>query len=312
MFFYRDPEEVEKVEEVKAAAIEGADGGAVAAEWDPATGGATVAVAADNIDWAAEPAHTSDWAAEPAGGASGWDAAAGGCYAELAMRQRVDLDSSSTTRSMSGQEEETQKNQNVKYARTGIDHNRLQLEKLMKNPSKPVVLPPPPKEKTIRPPREMVKNVQGSSAGAGSGEFHVYKASRRREYERLKMMEEQKAKETTETENERRRREREEAAEAKTAKNRAKRQKKKEARIKGKQKKETNATDKQAASEDSSESDDGRPGEDQPFKKRRIVAAAPILPQDHEKAEETGNNAQPIDGSPLPIASANVVIHDED
>ena len=36
-----------------------------------------------------------------------------------------------------------------------------------------------------------MKNVQGSSAGAGSGEFHVYKASRRREYERLKIMEEE-------------------------------------------------------------------------------------------------------------------------
>ncbi|KAF8224234.1 hypothetical protein L208DRAFT_1512831 [Tricholoma matsutake] len=49
---------------------------------------------------------------------------------------------------------------------------------------------PPPKEKTIRPAREMMKNVQGSSAGAGSGEFHVYKASQRREYERLKLLEE--------------------------------------------------------------------------------------------------------------------------
>ena len=35
-----------------------------------------------------------------------------------------------------------------------------------------------------------MKNVQGSSAGAGSGEFHVYKQNRRREYERLKLMEE--------------------------------------------------------------------------------------------------------------------------
>lgn len=38
-------------------------------------------------------------------------------------------------------------------------------------------------------------NVQGSSAGAGSGEFHVYKAARRREYERLKAMDEEAVKE---------------------------------------------------------------------------------------------------------------------
>jgi len=66
----------------------------------------------------------------------------------------------------------------------------MQLDKLLKDPFKAAYIPPPPKEKTIRPAREMMKNVQGSSAGAGSGEFHVYKASRRREYERLKMMEE--------------------------------------------------------------------------------------------------------------------------
>ncbi|KAL7417852.1 hypothetical protein BDY24DRAFT_373108 [Mrakia frigida] len=39
----------------------------------------------------------------------------------------------------------------------------------------------------------MMKNVQGSSAGAGSGEFHVYKQNRRREYERLKLMDEKAA-----------------------------------------------------------------------------------------------------------------------
>lgn len=78
-----------------------------------------------------------------------------------------------------------------RHALTPQEKQRAQLAKLLKDPSKPVYIPPPAKEKTIRPPREMMKNVQGSSAGAGSGEFHVYKANRRREYERLKIMEEQ-------------------------------------------------------------------------------------------------------------------------
>ncbi|KEP51629.1 DUF1168 domain protein [Rhizoctonia solani 123E] len=110
---------------------------------------------------------------------------------------------------------------------TAVDLQKQQLEKLMKDPTKAVNLPAPPKEKTIRPPREMMKNVQGSSAGAGSGEFHVYKQSRRREYERLKMMEEESKKEQETAEFEARKREREAQSEAKTAKNRAKRQKKK-------------------------------------------------------------------------------------
>lgn len=77
-----------------------------------------------------------------------------------------------------------------RHALTPLERQRAQLSKLLKDPAKPVNIPVPPKEKTIRPPREMMKNVQGSSAGAGSGEFHVYKANRRREYERLKLMEE--------------------------------------------------------------------------------------------------------------------------
>jgi hypothetical protein len=77
-----------------------------------------------------------------------------------------------------------------RHAPTPVERQRAQLEKLLKDPSKPAYVPLPPKEKTIRPAREMMKNVQGSSAGAGSGEFHVYKASRRREYERLKLLDE--------------------------------------------------------------------------------------------------------------------------
>lgn len=81
-----------------------------------------------------------------------------------------------------------------RYAITPIEKQRSQLDKLLKDPQKPAYIPPPPKEKTVRPAREMMQNVQGSSAGAGSGEFHVYKASRRREYERLKILEEEAAK----------------------------------------------------------------------------------------------------------------------
>jgi hypothetical protein len=81
-----------------------------------------------------------------------------------------------------------------RHAQTATERQRAQLDRLLKDPAKPAHIPDAPKEKSLRPAREMMKNVQGSSAGAGSGEFHVYKASRRREYERLKMMEEESAK----------------------------------------------------------------------------------------------------------------------
>jgi hypothetical protein len=76
-------------------------------------------------------------------------------------------------------------------------------------------------------PPEIVANVQGSSAGAGSGEFHVYKASRRREYERLRAMDEEVAKEKDLEVFEKERLERQKADEERTRKNREKRMKKK-------------------------------------------------------------------------------------
>ena len=65
---------------------------------------------------------------------------------------------------------------------------RRQLEKLLQNPNKEVQLPTGYVDRELKPPPEMVKNVQASAAAAGSGEFHVYKHSRRREAERLKQM----------------------------------------------------------------------------------------------------------------------------
>lgn len=72
---------------------------------------------------------------------------------------------------------------------------------------------------------EIVANVQGSSAGAGSGEFHVYKASRRREYERVRAMDEEVRREKDTESFERERREREERDRERTEKNRKKREK---------------------------------------------------------------------------------------
>lgn len=100
----------------------------------------------------------------------------------------------------------------------------------MKDPTKEVKLPAPSKHKTVAslmPPPEIVANVQGSSAGAGSGEFHVYKAARRREYERVRLMEEELKKETQDAEFARKREEARRKDEEKTEKNRKRREKRK-------------------------------------------------------------------------------------
>ncbi|KAL4073993.1 hypothetical protein J3A83DRAFT_2654082 [Scleroderma citrinum] len=203
----------------------------------------------------------------------------------------------------------------VRHAITALDRQRSQLERLLKDPSKPAYIPPPPKEKIVRAAREMMKNVQGSSAGAGSGEFHVYKASRRREYERLKIMEESARKEAETAVFEKRRQETADQAEAKTAKNRAKRQKRKE-RAKVKPADKANVSDAGA-------------GEGIPLKKRRIVNGTELVfrkPEDVESGEEATGPDQPVDEEPAStglrreelveapplILEQKIIIHEDD
>lgn len=103
-----------------------------------------------------------------------------------------------------------------------------EVEALFANPDKEIKLPSDPKTKTLAAPPEIVTNVQGSSAGAGSGEFHVYKASRRREYERLRMMDEETKKEEADKDFEEKQAGMKKKDDEKTSKNRARRQKQKD------------------------------------------------------------------------------------
>ncbi|KAJ9643605.1 hypothetical protein H2201_006286 [Coniosporium apollinis] len=114
-----------------------------------------------------------------------------------------------------------------KRALTPVSAQANQVEALFAHPEREIALPTGPKPKNLAPPPEIVANVQGSSAGAGSGEFHVYKASRRREYERLRLMEEETKKENADAEFEIRREEMRRRDEAKTSKNKARREKNK-------------------------------------------------------------------------------------
>ena len=111
-----------------------------------------------------------------------------------------------------------------------------QLDALFANPDREVTIPPSATRngmaRAVAAPPEIVANVQGSSAGAGSGEFHVYKASRRREYERLRLMDEEVRREKEAEEFEKKQAELRRRDEAKTNKNKARREKMKARKMK--------------------------------------------------------------------------------
>ncbi|KAH7156991.1 hypothetical protein EDB81DRAFT_408909 [Dactylonectria macrodidyma] len=150
-------------------------------------------------------------------------------------------------------------------------------------------------------PPEIVTNVQGSSAGAGSGEFHVYKASRRREYDRLREMDDDLRRDKDQIQFEKEKTERERKDEERTRKNREKREKMK-ARKANKGKGPAPAANKKASA--SSPTCDGEQlgsGTGENAKERDTA------PTNHKSKEGDQKPASAVIAEP-----AGLVIHDDE
>ena len=185
-----------------------------------------------------------------------------------------------------------------RLALTPTGQQATQLNALFANPDREIQVPNATgKPRGVAPPPEIVANVQGSSAGAGSGEFHVYKASRRKEYERLRLMDEEVKKEKEVEQFERDREQKKAKDEAKTSKNKARRDKVKERKAKAKEKEKVRENGK----------DDGEAGK---MEIERDAAGTKPSRGINGASEEGGKNGT-VEESANPD-EIGLVIHDED
>jgi len=130
------------------------------------------------------------------------------------------------------------------------DIQRIKLDKLMANPDKPVRIPERPVDREVNRAPEFNHNVMGSSAGAGSGEFHLYRQMRRKERSRVAQLAYRRKRDELDEEFKQTRDENERLAAEKTEKKRLKRQKAKEKK-KGKKKKTATVVEKESTASES-------------------------------------------------------------
>merc|ERR1719422_1914198 len=154
---------------------------------------------------------------------------------------------------MSSEEDEVPKFK--KGPRTAYDVQRARLDKLMANPEKPVNLPNPKSKKDPNAAPEFVYNVMGSSAGAGSGEFHVYRQIRRKEMFRTRILDREREKEELDDAFQVKVAEVKKAEDEKAEKKRKKRNKKKEAAKRRREEAKKNKKEGKKKGDDESEED---------------------------------------------------------
>ncbi|KAK7746881.1 hypothetical protein SLS53_002069 [Cytospora paraplurivora] len=188
-----------------------------------------------------------------------------------------------------------------------------QVSSLFARPDQEIRIPSgaPDARSRLAPPPEIVTNVQGSSAGAGSGEFHVYKAARRRENERLRVMDEEVRREKEAEEFERKRVEALKKDDEKTRRNREKREKMKARKDKAKQQQVQKGAGKGAERQAGGSSGGGL--------KPRVVDRTSEATEEAARDGETKGDRMDTDpkGDDVPTAAAPVsvpglVIHDDD
>jgi len=148
-------------------------------------------------------------------------------------RLNVNMDSDNDGDGHESDEEGGPGSKEVQKVLTYAEHQKIKLDRLFEKckDGRAVFIPEMPSkipERDVNQVRETQYNIMGSCAGAGSGEFHSFRKSRRREYARQSILKYRDIRDKKNLEWQDKVESQKEAEEAKTAKKRAKRLKEKE------------------------------------------------------------------------------------